>query len=95
MSAAQSSTLPAARASVAINSRHCDQLIGNRQQFFNAGCVRNHHLGAAVVKPVFDRFRAEQRKQRQRDRTEPVGRKMGDDGFGALRQQDADPVALA
>jgi len=67
--------------------------VAQHQQFLDAFCIRDDGFRAAVVQSVFDRVRPEKRKQRQRNRAEPVCREMDDERLGTLRQQDADAVA--
>jgi hypothetical protein len=57
------------------------------------GRIRDHGLGARRVQPVFQRFDAEEQRQRHRDRAELVDRHMGDGRLEGLRQEQRHPVA--
>ena len=62
-------------------------------QLGGAGKIRDHDLRAGILQPVFQRFLAEQREQRDRYRAELQSGDVGIGGFRALRQQNADAVA--
>ena len=92
MSLAHSSTLIFATLIDADQNWRREQVVRHADQLFNSRCVRDDDLRAAIIETVFDSLWTEKRKQGQRDRAQPIGGKMGDRGFRALRQQNADPV---
>ncbi len=63
--------------------------------FSNFACpfpIGHQCLGGTVAKPVFKGLDPEKGKERHGNATHFIGGDMGHRGFGALRQQDADPI---
>ncbi|MNN40103.1 hypothetical protein D3C81_1541640 [compost metagenome] len=57
--------------------------------------VHDGDPGFGVAQAAFQRFGAEQGRQGQHDAANRVDGHVGDDGFGALPQNDTDPITAA
>ena len=68
-------------------------LSANAVELGEALRVGDERLGAGILQAIAQRIRAEQHRDRQRDRAELVDRDMGGGDFRRLRQHDGDAVA--
>ena len=74
--------------------RQVRQPLAHRQDLRQLRDVGDDRRGLGIVHAVLDRFLAEQREQRQHDRTHAVAGEMADRELGALAQEHRDPLAF-
>src|SRR5439155_181126 len=80
-------------------ARHADHMLQVRQAALDRPEIGERRglddgdAGLRMIEPVFQSLRAEQMRERQRDRPHLENRHVGDRGLGALRQDERDALA--
>src|SRR6266851_2517795 len=82
-----------ARASHADHMSQARQAVLDRPEIGERRRLDDGDAGLGMIDPVFQSLRAEQMRERQRDRPHLEDRHVGDRGLGALRQDEGDAVA--
>src|SRR5229473_1648247 len=82
-----------ARASHADHMSQVRQAVLDRPEIGERRRLDDGDAGLGMINPVFQSLRAEQMRERQRDRPHLEDRHVGDRGLGALRQDEGDAVA--
>src|SRR6267142_1996716 len=82
-----------ARASHADHMSQVRQAVLDRPEIGERRRLDDGDAGLGMIDPVFQSLRAEQMRERQRDRPHLEDRHVGDRGLGALRQDEGDAVA--
>src|SRR5216684_1827842 len=82
-----------ARASHADHMSQVRQAVLDRPEIGECRRLDDGDAGLRMINPVFQSLRAEQMRERQRDRPHLEDRHVGDRGLGALRQDEGDAVA--